>query len=99
MTHEEEDPSATVYKSSIYCAFANGGDCDRTFQLSNLDYQIGLFKSSPSRILKKLDLYNPNDHLFGNPNSKLLLWIITVFEITEKVPFELKLIFQVSVLS
>ena len=65
MTHEEEDPSATVYKSSIYCAFANGGDCDRTFQLSNLDYQIGLFKSSPpSRILKKLDLYNnPNDHL------------------------------------
>ena len=42
MTHEE-DPSATVYKSSIYCAFANGGDCDRTFQLSNLDYQIGLF--------------------------------------------------------
>ena len=73
MTHEEEDPSATVYKSSIYCAFANGGDCDRTFQLSNLDYQIGLFKSSPpSRILKKLDLYNPNDHLFGNQIPNLI---------------------------
>ena len=85
MTHEEEDPSATVYKSSIYCAFANGGDCDRTFQLSNLDYQIGLFKSSPSRILKKLDLYNPNDHLFGNQIPNFYSGYSQCLKITEKV--------------